>query len=289
MLNPLPLTDGRLSPSLTKQYWADGYLFPLPATTAEKAAQWRADFEEMERNWLAADLPLPLNSYKRLNAQCVMPLAFEIASDPSILDQVEGILGPDILLYSVEFFVKEARTKHVVTMHQDLTYWGMGAIDGLVTAWVPLSPATPASGCMDFVSASHKNPILPHQDTFDEKNLLSRGQEIAVDVAEADKVAIELHPGQMSLHHGLTIHGSGPNISDDRRIAAAIRYLTPVIAQDHGGQDSIGNFMHYEPAREYFTKEGVALHDKLREHQSRVTMAGAKAKGIYKGAKDGSG
>ena len=94
---------------------------------------------------------------------------------PAILDVVEGILGPDILVYAAEFFVKEPRTTHVVTMHQDLTYWGLGAIDGMVTAWLALSPATPASGCMDFVRASHKNPILPHEDTFDENNLLSRG------------------------------------------------------------------------------------------------------------------
>ncbi|MFT5639279.1 MAG: phytanoyl-CoA hydroxylase, partial [Paracoccaceae bacterium] len=234
MLQSQTLTNGRLPPSLIEQYWQDGFLFPLPTGQTTKVADWRCKFEQMEQDWLSADLPLPLNSYKRLNAQCVMPLAFEIANDAAILDLVEGVLGPDILLYSVEFFVKEPHTNHVVTMHQDLTYWGMGAIDGLVTAWVPLSPATPASGCMDFVRASHKNPILPHQDTYAESNLLSRGQEIAVDVADADKVAIELHPGQISLHHGLTIHGSGPNTSADRRIGAAVRYLTPAIAQDNG-------------------------------------------------------
>ena len=71
---------------------------------------------------------------------------------------------------------------------------------------------------MDVVSGSHKNPILPHEDTFDGDNLLSRGQEIRVDVAEEDKVSMELQPGEISFHHGLTIHGSGPNSSDDRRI-----------------------------------------------------------------------
>ena len=35
---------------------------------------------------------------------------------------------------------------------------------------------------------------------------------------------IEIHPGQISLHHGLTIHGSGPNTTDDRRIAAVVRF-----------------------------------------------------------------
>jgi hypothetical protein len=96
-------------------------------------------------------------------------------------------LGPDILLYSTEFLIKEPHTKHVVTMHQDLAYWGLGEIDGILTAWLALSPATPQSGCMDFVKGSHKSPIVPHADSFNELNLLSRGQEIKVDVAEKDK------------------------------------------------------------------------------------------------------
>jgi ectoine hydroxylase-related dioxygenase (phytanoyl-CoA dioxygenase family) len=81
-------------------------------------------------------------------------------------------LGPDILLYSTEFFIKEPHTKHVVTMHQDLAYWGLGEIDGILTAWLALSPATPQSGCMDFVKGSHKSPIVPHADSFNELNLL---------------------------------------------------------------------------------------------------------------------
>ncbi|MEQ9695680.1 phytanoyl-CoA dioxygenase family protein [Shimia sp. SDUM112013] len=294
MIPSLPLTSGHLSAEQVSRYWKDGFIFPLPVVATDQAAAWRIAFELMERNWLDAGLPLPLNSYKRLNAQCVMPLAWEIGSHPGILDAVEDLLGPDILLYSVEFFVKEPGTRHVVTMHQDLTYWGMGAIDGLVTAWIPLSPATPASGCMDFVRGSHKNAILPHQDTFEADNLLSRGQEIAVDINQADKVAIELHPGQMSLHHGLTIHGSGPNISADRRIAAVVRYLTPDVAQEHGGQDYAipvrgtdkkGHFIHYAPAQEWFTPEGIAMHDKIRAHQAQVTMAGTKEKGLYEGAR----
>ena len=56
-------------------------------------------------------------------------------------------------------------------------------------------------------------------------------------MAESDKTAIELEPGQISLHHGLTIHGSGPNASDDRRIACVIRYLRPDMKQEVGEKD----------------------------------------------------
>lgn len=151
-----------------------------------------------------------------------MPLAYQIGADPGILNVVEGILGPDILIYAVEFFIKEPKTRDKVTRHQDLTYWGLGATYEMVTAWLAPSPATRQSGCMDFVRSSHKNQILPHKDSFAEDNLLSRGQEVQVHEAEQDKTLIEIQPGEISLHHGLTIHGSGPDISDDRRIAAVI-------------------------------------------------------------------
>lgn len=287
----IPLANGRLGRAAVERYWEDGYLHPIRAISPAQAAEWRAELEAIERDWLDAGLPLPLNTYKRVNANCVMPLAHRIATHPAILDVVEGVLGPDLLIYGVEFFIKEPRTKHRVSMHQDLTYWGLGAIDGMVTMWLALSPATRASGCMDFVAGSHRNPILPHEDTFAEDNLLSRGQEVRVEVAPEDRVAIELMPGEMSLHHGLTIHGSGPNTTDDRRIGAVVRYLRPEVAQEVGeqdyamlarGADRARNFILFAPPEGNFTPESLALYDEIRTTQGKFLMKGTKNdKGLY--------
>lgn len=287
MLETMAVPQDGLTQAQVDQYWRDGFLFPLPAISREAALAARAEFEAMEATWQTADLPQPLNTYKRVNAHVVMPMAVQIAQDPTVLNIVSSILGPDVLIYSVEFFVKEPRTKHIVSMHQDLTYWGLGAVDGLLTAWIALSPATPASGCMDFVAGSHKNAILPHEDTFDDNNLLSRGQEVKVDVAPDDKTAIEIHPGQMSLHHGLTIHGSGPNTSDDRRIACVVRYARPDIAQQVGevdyamlarGADRSRNFIHIAPPSAPFDPEALALYEEIRTAQAQVMMKGATGK-----------
>ena len=290
-MTTIPLNNGHLAEPTIRQYWNDGYLFPMQVMPPEEAHGLRHELEQLEEDWLDNGLPLPLNTYKRVNAHCVMPLAARIGSDPRILDVVEGILGPDILVYGVEFFIKEPQTKHMVSMHQDLTYWGLGAIDGLVTMWLALSPATLQSGCMEFARGSHKNAILPHEDTFDDNNLLSRGQEVQVDVAPEDRVPIELMPGQISLHHGLTVHGSGPNSSDDRRIAAVVRYCTPEIAQqvadkDYGmlvrGADRTGNFVNIAPPRAPFAPEALALYDEIRAAQAQATMKGTgNTKGLY--------
>jgi len=138
---------------------------------------------------------------------------------------------------------------------------------------------------MDFVRGSHKNPILPHTDTYGDDNLLSRGQEVAVDVAPEDREPIILRPGEFSLHHGLTIHGSGPNGSDDRRIGLVFRYLRPDMAREDGirdpamlvrGQDLFHNFEHVPVPRANFEPDALALHERIRRSQAAMMMKGAK-------------
>ncbi|WP_171173605.1 phytanoyl-CoA dioxygenase family protein [Ruegeria sp. HKCCD8929] len=279
----LPLENGHLSDAQIAQYWEDGFLYPFQILPPSEAADLRAELERIEANWRETDLPLPLSMYKRLNSHVVMPMVARLARDPRILDVVQGILGPDLLIWSAEFFIKEPRTTQIVSMHQDLTYWGMGETSDQVTAWLALSPATTASGCMDLVAGSHRNPILPHNDTFSDTNLLSRGQEIAVEVADKDKTHIELQPGQMSLHHGLTIHGSGPNASDDRRIGMAIRYLNPnarqqVADRDYAmlarGADHSSNFIHIDPPETLFDPKALDLHQKIRTDQAKALTEG---------------
>ena len=277
--------QGSLSAEQKEKYWENGYLFPIDVFDPEEALSYRAELEEIEQKWLDADLPRALNQYRRVSSHVVIPLAAKMASDPRILDAVESILGPNLLIWSAEFFIKEPKSPQIVGMHQDLTYWGMGETPDQVTAWVALSPATKESGCMDFVGGSHKNPILPHNDTFSENNMLSRGQEIAVEVSEDDKTAITLKPGQMSLHHGLTIHGSGPNGSNDRRIGFAIRYLNPKVRQQVAdkeyamlarGEEVSGNFELVPPPSKLFDPASLALYEEIRQAQSKALAKGAR-------------
>lgn len=281
---------GQMSKAQKQSYRDNGFLFPISVMSEAESTALRARVEALEAEWLDNGLTLPLNAYKRINAQIVMPIAHEMGCHEGILNAVEGVLGPDIMLYSVEFLIKEPQTKAVVTMHQDLTYWCMGEIDGLTTAWLAMSPATTESSCMDVVAGSHKNPILPHEDTFDGNNLLSRGQEIRVEVAEDDKVSMELQPGEISLHHGLTIHGSGPNTSDDRRVGIVIRYLQPGIAKTGGerdyahlvrGEDKFGLWEPYRVPTKPFTSESLELYNTIRHLQTKVMMKGAAQSGDF--------
>ena len=248
-------------------YRRDGYLCPIDIFDADEAAAHRAALEHIERTY-AQVLPRPVGQYLRISSYLSTDVPLRIARDPRILDKVESILGPDILMWSCEYFIKEARTPHIVSWHQDLTYWGMDGTDHEVTAWVALSPATATSGAMKFVPGSHKEQIVPHEDTFAAENLLSRGQEIAVEVDEADAVVAALAPGQMSLHHGRLFHASWPNSSDDRRLGLAMRFIRPDtpstgrrrdFAMLMRGVDRGGNRINVVPPPGSFTPAHLAL------------------------------
>jgi chlorinating enzyme len=282
---------GSLSPEDTARYHEDGFLFPIPVMSAGDALSLRREIESLETSYPDGSLPQPLNQFFRVNGQIVLPLLAEVAQTPAILDAVESILGPDLLVWSVELFIKEPHSDKIVSWHQDLTYWGMGETEEELTAWIAVSEASVASGCMRFVAGSHKHAIQPHKDTFDGDNLLSRGQEIAVDVDEAAATPITLKPGQMSLHHGRMFHASGPNTSNDRRIGLAIRYVTPGVRQVVGardyampvrGHDTSGNWVHVPPPSSPFAPEAMALYDQVLADQSMALTAGAEgAVGLY--------
>ena len=119
------------------------------------------------------------------------PLAALIRK-PAILDAVEDVIGPDILVWGGSFFNKAGGSPDLVSWHQDATYWGLEPMD-IVTAWVALTPSTVESGCMRVVPGSHAGNILPHTETYGANKLLSRGQEIAIEVNSVNSVALSLY------------------------------------------------------------------------------------------------
>jgi len=273
------LTDDQVT-----QYWRDGFLFPLRVMSEEKAIQLRKTLEDVEARYADAELEHDVSQYLRTSPHVVLPFAADMSLDAAVLDAVEGVLGPDLMIWGADFFIKEANTTKIVSWHQDLTYWGLGATSDQITAWIALSDVSVASGCMRFVAGSHKQAIVAHNDTFSEDNLLSRGQEIAVEVDEADATNIELAPGEMSLHHGLLFHASGPNTSADRRIGLAVRFINPnarqeVAERDYAmlarGVDRVGGFTHFAPPAREFDTASLGIYEEIREAQRAALAEGA--------------
>jgi hypothetical protein len=265
-----------LSEADIASYRRIGYHFPVDVLSADEVAGFRRKLEEYE-----AVSGGPIKGEMRHRSHVLFSWIDEMIRHPKILDAVEDLLGPDILCWNTSFFIKEAHDPGFVSWHQDATYWGLSSSD-VATAWVAMSPANKVSGCMKFVAGTHLKQI-EHEDTFDKNNLLTRGQEIAVEVDESRAVHVELKPGQASLHHVLLFHGSEPNRSDERRIGLAIRYIPTHLKQAVGsrdwatlvrGKDTQHNFEPAHVPKRDLEPEALEFHRMVSEEQVRVLYRG---------------
>ncbi len=207
--------------TFAKDYQAQGFFSPARIISEADAAKHRTRME-------AAEQHIGSLHYKA-KIHTLLTSPYELATHPAVLDMVEQIIGPDILLYNATYIIKEPRTNSHVSWHQDLTYWGLSD-DDQITMWLALSPATLKSGCMQMMPKSHLDGMQNHETTEDDSNVLLQGQTVkGVDTNKA--VACTLKPGEASFHHGWTLHASMPNDSDDRRIGLNVQYIAPHIKQ----------------------------------------------------------
>lgn len=252
----------RSSPHERTRYVRDGCLHPLRIMSAGEAAGHRQRLESAEA--------VHGNMHYRTKPYLLLTSAAEISRHPVLLDAVEALLGPDILMVDSAYVIKEPRDPRFVSWHQDLTYWGLDSSE-VLTAWVALSHSRVDNGCMRFIPGSHRNGKRPHEDTHDSENILHRGQRISDAVDEEDAVDIVLEPGEVSLHHGWVMHASHANTSGERRIGLTIQYaatsVRQVIADNESatlvrGVDDYGHFQPEPIIDSDFCAEGVAFQQR---------------------------
>src|SRR5262249_25395997 len=147
----------RLTLAQVEAFRRDGYLYPLRGLSSAEAQRYRARLEAFE----ARQGPLTTTPF-RTKPHLVFEWVAELVRHPAILDAVEDLLGPDLLVWSSSFFLKGARDPSYVSWHQDSTYWGLSEPD-VVTAWLALSVSSVASGCMRVVPGSHLRDQIPHR------------------------------------------------------------------------------------------------------------------------------
>jgi non-haem Fe2+, alpha-ketoglutarate-dependent halogenase len=262
------------------QFWRDGCVFPIRVMPEADALEIRARLEAFEK-----EAGGPLKGDLRHKSHLLFSWLGDLVRRERIVDAIEDLYGPNLLCWTTNFFIKEAHNPAFVSWHQDSTYWGLDKPD-VVTAWVALTPSNKANGAMGFIPGTHTSDQIPHRDTFAKNNLLTRGQEVAVDVDESQAVTIELAPGEMSLHHVRLVHGSPPNPSNDRRIGFAIRYIPTSVAQVAGedsatlvrGVDTFDHFAHEPRPTRDMDPTFIALHKEIAERNARILYRGTQVK-----------
>jgi hypothetical protein len=244
-------TTGKLSAEKQEFYAENGYLYPIRVFSDTETAEFRRQFDDytaQNKDLLDKMIPRERRAVYALT-HLMLPWVYQIAAHPRVLDAVEGAIGPNILVWGSDWFVKFARDPAFISWHQDGAYWGLNP-PKVTTAWIALSPSTLENGCMQVMPGTQQTQ-LPQRETYALDNALSRGQEIALEVDESKAVAMTLDAGEMSLHHIGIAHGSKANSSDKPRIGIAVRYIAPEVVQNGverqivqlvRGKDDYGHF-----------------------------------------------
>ena len=283
----------RLDKDAIEQYRRDGYYVPVSVLDPNEAAATRRALESSVAEHGGKNKG-PARSH------LLFRWLAELIRYPRLLDAVEDLIGPNIMCWTSQWWIKEPHSPHFVSWHQDSRYWGLDT-DRLVSAWLALSPATAESGCMRFIPGSHLGPGMPHRDTWQGDNMLSRGQEIAVEIDEEDAVDIKVGTGEAALFNYRLAHASHPNRSDHRRIAIAIRYFPPDARQTLAdwdsatlvrGEDAYGYFEHEPMPAHDFDPVAVAFHRRTEENLQRIVYRGTgqtERRPWQSGSADGAG
>ncbi len=213
-----------LNDDAIRRYHDEGFLFPYRAFSTETAAAYRAEVERTCAETAGPAAALQCTVSYRVKPYLLFTWAANMVREPTILDAVEDLIGPDIMVFHTTMWWKTARSPNRVPWHQDGTYFGLAPFEH-VTAWIALSPSNTQTGCVRIVPGSHHSGQLPHSDHRDSNLMLSRGQTVSADIDPALATPIVLSPGEFSLHHTLAIHASDPNTGGDDRIGIGISYI----------------------------------------------------------------
>lgn len=259
-----------LSAEQVEGYRNNGFVCPVPALSEAEIDALMQSFARYE-SWLGEPLskaPLRMRGATHI----YLPWMYELCTNSKILDAVEDLIGPDILVYFSTIFLKEPRSNTITAWHQDGAYFGLTPHEH-VTAWVALTDATAAAGCMEAISFQGSPRMLRHAQVAYENNLNTRGQTIVDPIDESNPVALALNAGSFSLHHTLCPHRSQTNSTDNRRIGIGVSYM-PTHCKHAGmkrqaallvrGEDRYGNFDLLSAPRGECNPADIAIHTQVQ-------------------------
>ena len=266
-----------------EHYKNKGYVSPVNALSSSEVKEIRDEIEKIEKDW-----PSALEGINRNYIHLISPIFNKVCLNKNILDAVQSIIGKNILICGTTLFIKNPNEKGFVSFHQDAKYIGLEP-HNWVTVWLAVTDANEQNGCMRMLPGSHIENLKPHEEKFDENNLLTRGQTITnVSLDKTDPIILKA--GQVSLHHPTIVHGSGLNQSNDRRIGFVIQsYIGTNVNQMIGkmyvqkarGEDKFKYHEYSNIPLELMGKNEVISQNKANEELSKIFYSGSKKIGKF--------
>ncbi len=217
-MNHSPVLENALK---VARFDAEGFSGPFRLYAPEEAAAYRARFfevlEQSEEHPVASKVNMSAWHHR-------YRWAYEIATKKAILDLVEPVLGPDIVLWAMHFWYKEPGNGKRIPWHQDGAYWHMHPKKN-VTVWVALGPTFAENGCLRIIPGTHKKTV-DHDAIQDKDSWFANGLPASV-IDESKALNLELEPGEAVVFNESTFHGSTANTSSIARVAFSLRFTSP--------------------------------------------------------------
>lgn len=177
------------------------------------------------------------------------PRWIQIPTFPPILDMVEQLIGPDLILWGTTFFHKPVGEERIVPWHRDGRYWPIKPL-ATTSVWIAVTDTTVENGCLRVIPGSHAARSIgehyrDHSDGVTIPETLQPGQ-----FDESQARDIELEAGQMVVFDVYMAHASQANRSGTKRVGYALRFMPATSHYDHYDipiEDSRGSAHHTRP------------------------------------------
>ncbi len=222
-MNSSPVKNQSLQHALSEEevnfFRENGYLGPYTAVSPEEMAAIR---EHIDNDLLTTDGPNPRACVQSRHMDS--RIIHDLASHPAILDRMECLYGPHLILWATNFFNKEPGGAEI-PWHQDLNYWPLEPLIN-ISAWIAIDDVRVDNSCVQVIPGSHKK-IVPH---IRAREGMGFGEEADPDYYSAENlVNMELKPGEFFLFNEKTLHHSEANRSDRRRMGMSVRVTIPIV------------------------------------------------------------
>ena len=149
--------------------------------------------------------------------------------DDRVTSLAKELLQDKLVYHRVALFDKLPRGGEATPPHQDGYYFRLKPNEA-ITCWLPLDPVDAGNGCIRYVPGSHREPVRDHvaSETFGFSLCIERLPQEDLE----REVAVEASPGDLVLHHSLTIHRADTNDSERRRRAIGLVYYAARARED---------------------------------------------------------
>jgi hypothetical protein len=268
-----PSESANLNNDVVK-YHRDGFVVPqfqLPSSTLTKLQALTMELVDRFPERMDKTFPSPHVNYAGSRVQVRWPHTEEwmaIAVNPDILDVVEGIIGPDIILFAAALFYKRAQSGPATPWHRDGPFPIKPAASASV--WISVFDSKIDNGCLRFIPGSHLSREWGrhHQSTRTDVSFPLTISEDEYDEGTAQDV--ELEAGQVVVFDNGIIHGGRHNLGQRPRAGYAMRYMPSTSHYDHAVSGETERDKDFA-ARPLFLVRGVdrcGLNDFQRNHTS---------------------